>query len=208
MCIRDSILGSKDANEPLHCGLVGGSSYWFAYEAPEDGLLRVNTNGSEFDTILAAYRIENLGAGFDGLASVACDNNGGTDGIDSRVQFQVTKGTLYAIVIDGVGGAAGVVRLNYELSNTTLSSVTGKPLIRLDLRRSVDGMLTLSWPTDLGELHVQVRSELGDEAWRALLQTPIKNGERSEIHLQADQGSAFYRLHEAVPPPLVTAPVQ
>ena len=194
--VFNTILGSKDVNEPLHCGLVGGSSYWFAYEAPADGLLRINTNGSEFDTILATYQILDPSAGFDGLASIACDNNSGTDGVDSQVQFQVQEGVLYAVVIDGVAGAAGVVRLNYELSNSTISSVTSSTAPRIQMARSnIDG-LVLSWAAEARSFEVMIRLKLGSGSWQALGQDPVPTGNRFEIRLPFELRNAFFRLQE------------
>ena len=206
--VFNTILGSKDVNEPLHCGLVGGSSYWFAYEAPSDGLLRINTNGSEFDTILATYQVVDPSAGFNGITSIACDNNSGSDGVDSQVQFQVSEGLLYAVVIDGVGGAAGVVRLNYELANATLSSVNSSNSPQIGMTRTGNGGLILSWAASAPNFEVLVRLRLDSGSWQPLGEEPVAVGNRFEIHLPFDLKSAFYRLQErAASPPVALLPL-
>jgi hypothetical protein len=106
----------KDSDEPNHCGIVGGASYWFSWQAPDHGVMSVNTDGSSFDTVLAVYVDNGANLGYSSLVPVACDNNGGSDGRDSRLQFQATKDTSYYLVVDGVNGATGTVYLNYNLN--------------------------------------------------------------------------------------------
>jgi uncharacterized delta-60 repeat protein len=109
-----------EEGEPAHCGVAGGASQWFGYYAEIAGKLYVNTDGSDFDTVLAIY----LAGGYDfsSLSTVACDNNSGADGQDSAVCFDAVPGALYYIVVDGVGGAGGTVVLNFSLC--TQSSLT------------------------------------------------------------------------------------
>ncbi|MBI2924744.1 MAG: tandem-95 repeat protein [Verrucomicrobia bacterium] len=119
----------KDADEPNHCGVVGGASYWLTYEPPESGLLRLNTDGSTFDTILAVYVDDGSNLGYDSLVAVACDNNSGLDGQDSALSFQATGGALYYVVVDGVNGATGTVYLNYNLNALpTISEIASQTI--------------------------------------------------------------------------------
>ncbi len=104
---------SSQAGEPNHCDHPGGASEWVGYEAPEGGLLVLDTAGSNFDTILAVYT--GSGSSFESLQPVACDDNGGSDGETSRVTFNVEAGTTYFIAIDGMNGQWGTVVLNYNL---------------------------------------------------------------------------------------------
>jgi hypothetical protein len=115
-----STLGStKEPGEPNHCGVVGGASEWFAYQADTNGTLYIDTDGSNFDTVLAVYT--GPGDDFATLVSTACDNNSGLDGQDSRVSFSATAGTIYWIAVDGVNNpstgnpARGNVVLHYRL---------------------------------------------------------------------------------------------
>lgn len=104
---------TKEAGEPDHCGIPGGASQWFAYEAPADGDLTITTDGSDFDTVMAVYT--STGSSFADLTEVICDNDAGADGLDSLVTFAVTAGTVYYIAVDGVEAATGTVNLSYEL---------------------------------------------------------------------------------------------
>jgi hypothetical protein len=103
----------KQPGEPNHCGIPGGASQWYLYEAPEDGIASINTDGSTFDTILAIYT--GTGESFASLVPVTCDNNSGTNGRTSAVSFPAKVGTPYFVAVDGVNGATGVVYLNYTL---------------------------------------------------------------------------------------------
>jgi hypothetical protein len=107
----------SDPGEPLHCGIAGGASHWFALIAEADGELQVNTDGSSFDTILAIYLP--TGPGYENLQPIGCDNNSGLDGRDSKVTVTVQRLRTYFIVVDGVNGASGQVALHYSLATPT-----------------------------------------------------------------------------------------
>ncbi len=112
----------KDPGEPNACGVVGGASYWLAYTAPASGVLTMNTDGSNFDTVLAVYVDNGSNQGYSSLVSVACDNNSGADRIDSRVAFNVSANRTYYVQIDGVNGATGTVYLNYNLNRAPVAN--------------------------------------------------------------------------------------
>ena len=119
----------KDPGEPNHCGVVGGSSYWLSYVPGSTGVMTLNTDGSSYDTILAVYLDDGLGNGYASLISVACDNNSGLDGLDSRLTFAATAGLTYYIVVDGVNGAYGTAYLNYNLKvPPTITSIPAKTI--------------------------------------------------------------------------------
>lgn len=100
-----------EPGEPNHGNAIGGSSRWFEITASEDGTLLVDTIGSEIDTAMAIYTGSSLAT----LALVAQDNDGAPDGIRSQVSFVATKDTTYTIAVDGVGGATGLINLNWLL---------------------------------------------------------------------------------------------
>lgn len=113
--IFNTLYASKEAGEPAHCGQAGGGSYWLAYQAPADGLLTLDTEGSSFDTVLAVYTYESPLLGYESLISLACDDNGGALGTASQVVLETSIGRTYFVVVDGVNGARGVAHLNYRL---------------------------------------------------------------------------------------------
>lgn len=113
--IFNTVYAGRDLSEPVHCGVGGGASYWFAYAPPESGGLSLDTEGSAFDTVLAVYTYDPPLLGYASLRPVDCDDNGGANGLTSRLEFSCDTGRTYLIVVDGVNGARGVTHLNYRL---------------------------------------------------------------------------------------------
>jgi hypothetical protein len=107
---------SSEEGEPIHCGIIGGASQWFTYQAPTNGWLTIHTGGSSFDTILAVYVVPgNLPPNsFSELVNIACDNNGYTNDL-SIVSFAADAETVYYVAVDGVAGATGIAKINYDL---------------------------------------------------------------------------------------------
>ena len=151
----------KDPDEPNHCGIVGGNSVWYAIQATNHGTMYIDTDGSSFNTVLAAY----VGPGVDflTLTNVACDNNSGLDGADSRTSFAATAGTIYYIAVDGVGNASGTVKFHYHLV---------RPLVLTNLVYSAaaSGSFTMKINTtpSLTNL-VQYRTNLTSTNWVSVL---------------------------------------
>jgi len=106
-----------DTNAPALCGVTPGAQYWFAYRAPTNGTLSVDTVGSSFPTVLGVFTYTGTLYSYTNLISVTCDNGGGTNGASSSVQFQTTAGANYFIVVDGANGARGIAHINYSLSS-------------------------------------------------------------------------------------------
>lgn len=117
----------KDAAEPVHCGLGGGRSKWFTIDPTENGILTADTQGSDFDTVLAVYIDNGLGVGlFDGLVAVGCNNDFPGLGKASRVAVSATAGTTYYLAVDGIREAVGVAQLNFSLQKPL--TITRQPL--------------------------------------------------------------------------------
>ena len=116
--IFDTVGAGKDEGEPDHCGESGGASEWYAFLADTDGVVVADTGGSDIDTVLAAYYDSGSGTGlYDGLVNVGCNNDSPGLGKQSRVSFQCVAGRVYYLAVDGVGGASGIVHLNYLMVN-------------------------------------------------------------------------------------------
>ena len=82
---------AKDPGEPNHAGNTGGASAWTTFTPTEEGTAKLSTENSDFDTVLAIYKV-GTGSGWDALEEVASDDNGGGDGEDSEVVFDVEEG--------------------------------------------------------------------------------------------------------------------
>lgn len=95
------------------------NTVWWFFLAPVDGMVTVNTFGSDFDTVLHIFD------GFAPAVSVAdlnpvTDNDqaGGTD--QSEVTFAVVMGAPYEIRVGGVMGAEGNIVLNVAVADDVL----------------------------------------------------------------------------------------
>ena len=106
----------KDPGEPNACGVVGGSSYWFTYKPPTNGVVSFNTTGSSYDTVLGIYLDNGSNAGYSSLIAVTCNDNCSTNTLTSCVQWTGDPKTNYYIMLDGVNGATGTAYLNYSLN--------------------------------------------------------------------------------------------
>jgi hypothetical protein len=87
---------TKQPGEPDHAGNVGGASLWWAWTAPTNGDLVMNTDGSDFDTLLGVY----IGSSVSTLSVVATNDDHNVF-VTSRVRFEATGGTQYQIAVDG-----------------------------------------------------------------------------------------------------------
>ena len=109
----DSTFATKELGEPLHASSPGGHSLWWRYDPSEDGILEINTLGSDFDTVLAAYPVGRT------VAIVSNDDYKGADAVFKRsslIRVAVTKGTPIEIAVDGWDNASGSIVLNGKLS--------------------------------------------------------------------------------------------
>jgi hypothetical protein len=94
----------------VSCAVNSGADIWFVHTANCDGLLLVTTNGSAFDTVLAAF-------GECGSGELACDDDGGV-GLASAIMIPVLAGEDYFLRVAGFGGASGAVQLNISRVDT------------------------------------------------------------------------------------------
>ena len=110
-----STVGAKrEADEPAHGASSGRASVWYRWTAPSTGTLRLSTQGSGFDTLLAAYTGETV----TGLRQIAA-NDDAPGGLWSEVSIPVTQGTTYRIAVDGWGGYTGTTNLTWSVGAST-----------------------------------------------------------------------------------------
>ncbi len=113
-----TLLATREPGEPLHAGKPGARSVWYRWTAPFTGLMTMGTTGSDFDTLLAVYR---LPAGkypsVTNLVVVANDEDMGGY-FTSDIWFNVVAGQEYAIAIDGFSGEAGSYAFNWDFETT------------------------------------------------------------------------------------------
>src|SRR4030095_10605203 len=105
---------TKETGEPTNPpGVFGAKSVWFDWTATGTGQATFDTNGSNFDTILAAY----TGNAVTALAVLASNDDIATfddpPNVQSLITFPVTAGTTYHIQVDGFDGDQGSLILHW-----------------------------------------------------------------------------------------------
>ncbi len=109
----DNTLMTTGGQQPSCTGLMS-SDMWFQWVAPSSGNCFMDTCGSSFDTVIAAYD----GAGCPINPSIACNDQGLCGGVttnQSATVFAVTSGNTYTIQVGGWNGASGTGTLNLNV---------------------------------------------------------------------------------------------
>lgn len=115
---------TSSATDPgeVICGKIGGASVWLALAPLETGSLSVNTDGSSYQTILAIFKFSPTNSPT--LQYIDCDH--GVDDGRTALTVPVTVGTTNYVLVDGLNGASGILKLNYSLITTTILKVVGR----------------------------------------------------------------------------------
>ncbi|HEX2908451.1 MAG TPA: C1 family peptidase [Phototrophicaceae bacterium] len=79
------------------CGANDGKSVWYKYVANVGNAVTVDTQGSNFDTVLSVWR----GTTLTGLTPAACNNDDATYNPQSALTFTPTVGDTYYIRVSG-----------------------------------------------------------------------------------------------------------
>ncbi len=82
-------------------------SVWFKWKSPVSDTVVIDTQGSDFDTLLGVYR----GLTLSGLRLVAGNDDADAD-LTSEVEFEARRNVTYKIAIDGFRAATGDYVLN------------------------------------------------------------------------------------------------
>jgi len=158
----NNLLASKEADEPMIEGNIGGQSLWWKWTAPHSGQLRLNTNTSSFDSLLAVYS----GTELSGLNLIASkDNTGGLTSPQTDLVFNVTAGTEYAISLDVANGEAGPFFLNWNLNTEPQASlsatITGATSVKIGTAASYVLTLTDNGPRAVNNLIASIIAPAG-----------------------------------------------
>jgi autotransporter-associated beta strand protein len=100
-----NIGASYEPGEPMHLVTLGGKSVWWQWTAPSSGGVTLTASNNLVDTLVCVYK----GTSLANLTFVAGNDEDFLTAIegDSTAYFNVTAGTTYQIVVDGVDGASG-----------------------------------------------------------------------------------------------------
>jgi hypothetical protein len=108
-----SYFATKEPAEPAHAEELGGASVWWSWTAPASGHVVIDTQGSDFDTLLGVY----IGSALTNLVTVASNDDVSTNQLTSSVTFTAKAGTPYQIAVDGFDGEPGDIQLNIAMQN-------------------------------------------------------------------------------------------
>jgi hypothetical protein len=98
-----NIFATKEPGEPNHAGNVGGRSLWWTWTAPTNGVLQLNTVGTTFTALLAAY----TGDSVTNLTRIAANNGNNNSDNFARLSVGVTAQTQIQIAVDGFNNGGG-----------------------------------------------------------------------------------------------------
>jgi hypothetical protein len=115
-----NVAATREMAEPAHAVSGGAKSVWWRWTAARSGWVQVDTQDSNFDTVLAVYQGNTLST----LVEVASndDTEHAAFKWKSRLNFNATAGTTYSIAVDG---------FFYPLDNLTTSGI-----VRLRLQQN------------------------------------------------------------------------
>jgi N-acetylneuraminic acid mutarotase len=118
MLTGTNVSATREAGEPIHVGLMGDKSVWYSWASPLNGQITIDTIGSNFDTTLAVYTGNTISL----LGNIAQNDDivAGSNRA-SRVQFNITAGTTYRIVVDGWNSEYGNITLNWSATGSVPS---------------------------------------------------------------------------------------
>ncbi|MBI2514186.1 MAG: immunoglobulin domain-containing protein [Opitutae bacterium] len=107
-----SVGATKESGEPHHGHSNDGASIWWKWTAPSNGTLTINTLGTNFDTVLAAYTGDYVAS----LTQLAANDDASDSERRSAITFNVTAGTTYRFVVGGWDSQWGIVVLNLSFT--------------------------------------------------------------------------------------------
>src|SRR5580765_448980 len=114
-----NIFATKESGETNHANNPGGKSLWWTWTAPTNGVLQLNTVGSSFVALLAAYE----GSSVSNLTRLAANNGVNQSDGFARVTFGVAAQAQIQIAVDGFNNgsaqSAGVIVLNLTFKPDT-----------------------------------------------------------------------------------------
>jgi len=106
-----------ETGEPDPCATSIGATVWFRWIPATSGTAVIDTDGSDYDTVLGVYTGDSLAA----LSLLACDDDSGA-GVQSLVSFAAIAGTTYWIQAGGFGGNSGNLVLDVNLGASSGTS--------------------------------------------------------------------------------------
>lgn len=151
---RNTAEATSDAADPvIQCGnRQHGHTVWFRYTPPNEGTLTASTNGSDYDTVLAAWTGQ-----WGALASVTCQDDVSESDATSTITATVTGGTPIYLEVAAYGESdAGQLEFDLAFQTTggvCLGDLTGDNTVDInDVMQAANG-----WRKQAGEAGYDAR---------------------------------------------------
>ncbi|MBI1817423.1 MAG: DUF4215 domain-containing protein [Deltaproteobacteria bacterium] len=124
----DTVDATAVASDPEQSCAPGqnSNSVWYSFIASADGTIVVNTDGSDYDTVLTAYS-----GGCGALTELTCDDDDGADPFTSVAALEVLAGQtiLFEVTQFGDPGGGTVVFNSYFVAPATNDTCAAATLI-------------------------------------------------------------------------------
>lgn len=155
---------TRERGEPNHALSRGGASVWYRYVAPASGIANFSTEGSNFDTVIAAYEGTAVGA----LSELASNDDISSSDLNSAVSFHVNKGEVVSIAVDGLvdqtstSVPTGRIALSWGLTPAPSNDLFADATIIGGTRGSTTGNNSGAWsePGEVGPAHNSPQSSI------------------------------------------------
>lgn len=121
----NNFFATEEPGEPNHANNPGGKSLWWTWTAPSNGVLQLNTVGSTFVALLAAYE----GSSVTNLTRLAANNGANGDGF-ARLSFSVLAQTEVQIAVDGFNNG-GITNAGSVVLNLTFKPDISRPTVAI-----------------------------------------------------------------------------
>lgn len=126
---------TSESGEPRHATLSPMATVWWKWTPPTNGLVRITTADSDFDTILAVYGHFLASPAMTTLAPMAANDDAFRGGRTSEVAFFVPGRTNLFIAVEGAAWRTGHVSLRIDMTPV----LTNQPNDQFETRLPLEG---------------------------------------------------------------------
>jgi uncharacterized repeat protein (TIGR01451 family) len=197
----------EEAYELNHAGQNGGKSVWYYWTPPADatGAIILDTRGSNFDTLLAAYSLDMTNYQ---LLKEFTSNDDAPGTVTSAVTFNFDSKHLYYFVVDGKQGATGQLVLNWTAVSWAPPSGTAQQRIDVGIFPAITCTSTSNAPDicskdrdTSGNFLLHIKGRNFTRASRVLLKGyDILGLPQGQIDYLGQVGDSYSELVVHVPP--------
>jgi hypothetical protein len=138
----DETTGSGvEPNEPVPtCGFNITSTVWYAFTPPTPGRYIISTQGSSFDTMLAAY----TGPSLEALSEIACNDDATRNELTAALNLTLTSTDTVYIQLGGYNGNYGPYQISVQAVGVPIPQ-PARQLLPTNNTLTNNDQVTLQW---------------------------------------------------------------